>query len=56
LSKYLRPALTTVHLPAYDLGRNAGTMIMQIVNGQALSSLRVSLPTELVVRQSTARL
>ncbi|MBZ0284831.1 MAG: LacI family transcriptional regulator [Anaerolineae bacterium] len=56
LSKYVRPALTTVHLPAYDLGRNAGEMILKIIRRQPLVKMRVLLPTELIVRDSTARL
>jgi LacI family transcriptional regulator len=55
LGKYLRPALTTVHLPAYDLGRQAGEMILDIVRGLPLPASQVRLPTELVIRSSTAR-
>lgn len=55
LGKYLRPPLTTVHLPAFDLGRKAGEMVLQIIGGQALPTLQVRLPTELVIRHSTAR-
>jgi DNA-binding LacI/PurR family transcriptional regulator len=55
LGKYLRPALTTVHLPAYDLGRQAGKMILQIMRGLTLPVSQVRLPTELVIRSSTAR-
>lgn len=56
LSKYVRPALTTVHLPAYDLGRNAGDMILKIIRREPLPTMRVLLPTELIIRDSTARL
>jgi DNA-binding LacI/PurR family transcriptional regulator len=54
LGKYLRPALTTVHLPAYDLGRKASEVILQIIHGQPLHTIQVRLPTELVIRDSTA--
>ncbi len=54
LGKYLRPPLTTVHLPAFDLGRQAGDMILRIIGGQDLPSLRVLLPTRLLIRSSTA--
>jgi DNA-binding LacI/PurR family transcriptional regulator len=56
LGKYLRPALTTVHLPAYELGRQAGEMILQIMRGNPLPNSQVRLPTELVIRSSTGRL
>lgn len=56
LSKYVRPPLTTIHLPAYDLGRSAGETILKILNHEPLSTLRILLPTELVIRHSTAPL
>lgn len=56
LSKYVRPALTTVHLPAYDIGRNAGDLILKIIRHEPLLLMRVLLPTELVIRDSTARI
>jgi LacI family transcriptional regulator len=55
LGKYLRPPLTTVHLPAYDLGRKASEMVLQIIGGQPLATKQVRLPTELLIRHSTAR-
>jgi LacI family transcriptional regulator len=56
LSRFIRPPLTTVHLPAYDLGRCAGEMILKIIRRELLPDLRVLLPTELIVRHSTAPL
>ncbi len=56
LSKYVRPPLTTVHLPAYDLGKSAGEMILKIIRRETLPTLRVLLPTDLVIRRSTAPL
>jgi LacI family transcriptional regulator len=56
LSKYVRPPLTTVHLPAYDLGKSAGEMILKIIRRESLPALRLLLPTDLVIRRSTARL
>jgi LacI family transcriptional regulator, galactose operon repressor len=54
ISRYIRPPLTTVHLPAYDLGRRATEMILQIIHRKPLPALRVLLPTELIIRHSTA--
>ncbi len=54
LGKYLRPPLTSVHLPAYELGQQAGEMIIYIIRGETLLSSSVLLPTRLTIRSSTA--
>jgi LacI family transcriptional regulator len=56
VAKHLRPPLTTIRLPAYELGRRAGETMVQIIRGETLPMLRVLLPTELIMRQSTAPL
>jgi DNA-binding LacI/PurR family transcriptional regulator len=56
ISKYLQPPLTTIHLPAFDLGQRLGEMILASIHGETFPTLRVLLPTELVIRQSTRRL
>jgi DNA-binding LacI/PurR family transcriptional regulator len=56
ISKYLQPPLTTIHLPAYDLGQRLGEMILTSIRGETFPTLRALLPTELVIRQSTRQL
>lgn len=53
LSAYFDPPLTTVRLPAYELGRAAGRALLDLIAGQAIPG-RTLLPTELIVRASTA--
>jgi LacI family transcriptional regulator len=53
LAAYFDPPLTTVHLPAHDLGRAAGMALLDRINGRAVAA-RTVLPTALVVRSSTA--
>ena len=53
LAAYFDPPLTTVRLPAYDLGVAAGTALLDRVAGRTVPD-RTLLPTELVVRSSTA--
>jgi len=53
LAAYFDPPLTTVHLPAHDLGRAAGTALLDRINGRPVDA-RTVLPTELVLRSSTA--
>lgn len=52
-SKFLSPALTTVHVDAAKYGRLAGEMLISLVNGVRPQPDRVYLPTELVIRSST---
>jgi DNA-binding LacI/PurR family transcriptional regulator len=53
LSAFFDPPLTTVHVPAYDLGLAAGRALLDRIGGRPVPS-RTLLPTELVVRSSTA--
>ena len=52
LSEFLDPPLTTVRLPAYNLGRGAAGLLIQIINEKKGYSPEVLLETELVVRVS----
>lgn len=53
LAAYLDPPLTTISVPAYDLGRAAGRAILDRIAGRPVAG-RTLLPTELIVRASTA--
>jgi LacI family transcriptional regulator len=53
LAAYLDPPLTTISLPAYDLGRAAGRAVLDRIAGRPVAG-RTLLPTELIVRASTA--
>ncbi len=52
---YTRPPLTTIRVPAYDLGHSAGELLLKIIRGEGLPGTRILLPTELIVRGSTVR-
>ena len=52
LAAYLDPPLTTVHLPAHDLGHAAGLALLDRIAGRSVEP-RTVLPTELVIRSST---
>jgi LacI family transcriptional regulator len=52
LAPYMHPPLTTVHLPAYELGWQAGDLLLHLIRGETPMRTEVLLPTELVVRQS----
>jgi DNA-binding LacI/PurR family transcriptional regulator len=53
LAAYLDPPLTTIRLPAYELGLAAGRAILERIAGRPVAA-RTLLPTELIVRASTA--
>jgi DNA-binding LacI/PurR family transcriptional regulator len=52
LAGYFDPPLTTVHLPAFELGQAAGRSLIDRINDRPVPE-RTLLPTELVVRSST---
>jgi LacI family transcriptional regulator len=54
LSRWVSPPLTTVRQPLAEMGRVAADMLGTVIEGQELSSRRVELATELLVRGSTA--
>jgi len=48
----VNPPLTTVALPAYLLGLEAAKMLLSLMNGEDIQEPQVTLPVELVIRQS----
>jgi LacI family transcriptional regulator len=53
ISQYTHPQLTTVRVPADDMGRRATEMLLAAIDGKP-GDQRVELTTDLVVRRSTA--
>jgi LacI family transcriptional regulator len=51
-TEIMTPPLTTVHAPRLELGRTAATMLLRLINGEALEMTRVLLPTHFIERQS----
>ncbi len=49
------PLLTTVRQPLQELGRMAVTALMRVLEGHEAEALHIELATELIVRNSTAR-
>jgi len=52
IAPMISPALTTVRQPLTEMGRIATTMLLRLIDGEPLDSIRVELPTTLVVRES----
>jgi DNA-binding LacI/PurR family transcriptional regulator len=56
LAGYYDPPLTTIRLPAYGLGWAAGDRLVRMIRGEGVQQPRLFLDSELVVRQSSARI
>lgn len=50
-ARYVRPALTTVALPSYEIGASAARLLLRLLAGEVVEET-ACLPTRLVVRQS----
>ncbi|MDF1513562.1 MAG: LacI family DNA-binding transcriptional regulator [Anaerolineae bacterium] len=52
LAHYVDPPLTTIKLPAYELGYQAAKMLIQLTTEEPIPTQELFLKTELVIRQS----
>ena len=53
LTAHLTPALTTIRLPAYEIGRLAAELVATLIEDPGRSASTVTLSPELVIREST---
>jgi LacI family transcriptional regulator len=51
-ARYLQPSLSTVHLPARDLARQACEMLLQLIRRETPAQPQLFLDTTLMIRQS----
>jgi len=56
IASVVTPALTTIRQPLVEMGRVATTMLLRLIAGEPLDSVRVELTTTLVIRDSCAPL
>jgi LacI family transcriptional regulator len=52
VARFVTPALSTMRVPAEELGRQCGEMVIRLLNGEHIESRKVVLPPELIIRQS----
>lgn len=52
LARYIDPPLTTVRLPAYEIGWTAGNQLVRMISGEGPEHEQIILDTQLIVRQS----
>lgn len=55
LAHFMNPPLTSVRLPAAEQGRQAGQLLLDLIQKRAKPGRRILLPTELIVRASSAQ-
>jgi LacI family transcriptional regulator len=55
LAQYASPPLTTVRLPFEEMGRQAGKMLLNLLQQKDEPALEVDLRTELIIRSSSVR-
>ncbi|MCO0599999.1 LacI family DNA-binding transcriptional regulator [Peribacillus butanolivorans] len=53
MGKYSSPQLSTVEIPKYEMGRIAAKTIMEMVEGKIKLPIKIILPFELVLRESS---
>ena len=53
LASVVRPALTTIKQPLYDMGAVAMRMLTKLMNNEEVDDTHIVLPYELVKKQST---
>lgn len=53
IAPFLEPPLTTVRQPKAEMGRQAATILLELLEGKKLQA-QITVPGELIVRQSTA--
>jgi LacI family transcriptional regulator len=49
----MNPALTTLSIPKYEMGRQAATILLNVIEGKVEETTVVRLQPRLVVRDST---
>ncbi len=55
IARMVSPSLTSVRVPAYDIGREAGALLMRRLAGDPTGPRRVELAVTVMERESTAR-
>jgi LacI family transcriptional regulator len=53
-AEWVTPALTTIHQPLLEMGRVATKMVLRLIAGESVESIRVELATPLIKRASCA--
>ncbi|MDO7905596.1 LacI family DNA-binding transcriptional regulator [Paenibacillus sp. JX-17] len=55
LSRLLSPSLSTVHQPAYEMGRAAGNLLIQLIEQQEPPERNIQMPVQFIERDTTRK-
>ncbi|OMF75964.1 LacI family DNA-binding transcriptional regulator [Paenibacillus glucanolyticus] len=55
LSSLLAPSLSTIHQPAYEMGRAAARLLIELIEGQHIERSSIEFPVEFMERQTTRK-
>lgn len=53
LASYVQPSLTTIRMPAFDMGMEAAESAIKILEKKSVKYIRIVMESELVIREST---
>ncbi len=53
IARYLTPPLTTIRLPAFELGKRSGEVLLSIIKSNSSAPQKILLGTELIIRESS---
>jgi LacI family transcriptional regulator len=53
IARYANPPVTTIHIPWYDMGDAATESVIDQIEGRSATPIRITLPVELIVRETT---
>ena len=54
MSRYITPMLTTIHIPAEEMGRQTARTLIERIEGRRRLPVRIEVPFRLVRRESVA--
>lgn len=54
LSSYIKPALTTIRQPIYEIGKKAAELLLDLIEGRKKTPIHELLNVELIIRESTS--
>ena len=55
MSKFMFPALSTIHQPAYEMGKEAAKLLLEKINHSSVKKKQIILPVSFIERETTRK-